>query len=266
MPGYEVAGTVRAAPASAELRPGDRVVALTWLGGFAELAVGPAFATFRLPARLGFAQGAALALNLYTAYFALRLRGRLQSGETVLVHGAAGGLGSAALQIARGLGARSIAVLSSPERSASPARRALTRCCGWTLPGAIRRELTGGRGVDVVLDPVGGEHVIDSLRALGLDGRVVAVGFSPGSIPQLKVNRLLLTNTEVVGAASTDYFRARPDVARKIGDAVNGMVEEGQVQPIVSVRFPLERGADALRLTEAREAVGKGVLDVRPAT
>jgi NADPH2:quinone reductase len=116
VPGYEVAGTVRAAPASAELRPGDRVVALTWLGGFAELAVGPAFATFRLPARLGFAQGAALALNLYTAYFALPLRGRLQSGETVLVHGAAGGLGSAALQIARGLGARSIAVLSSSEK------------------------------------------------------------------------------------------------------------------------------------------------------
>ena len=267
VPGYEVAGTVRAAPASAELQPGDRVAALTWLGGFAELAVAPAFATFRLPARLDFAQGAALALNVYTAYFALRLRGRLEAGETVLVHGAAGGLGSAALQVARALGARAIAVVSSAEKERLARQAGADEVLRADAPWRDQaRELTGGRGVDVVLDPVGGERFIDSLRVLGLDGRVVVVGFTAGSIPQLKVNRLLLTNTEVVGAASTEYFRARPEVARRIGEAVNSMVEAGRVQPIVGARFPLERGADALRLIEARDALGKVILDVRPAT
>jgi NADPH:quinone reductase len=264
VPGYEVAGTVRTAPPNGGLRPGDRVAACTVVGGFAEFAVAPAWASFRLPDRLDYAQGAGLVLNYHTACFALQRRGRLREGETVLVHGAAGGVGSAALQVACALGARTIAVVSSAEKERvareAGAEHVLRADAGWLEQA---RELTDGRGVDVVLDPVGGERFADSLRSLRLDGRVVVVGFTEGSIPQAKVNRLLLTNTEVVGAAWTEYMRERPSVAGEIGEAVNRMVENGSVQPIVGARFPLAQGADALRLVDGRGALGKIVLLVR---
>jgi NADPH2:quinone reductase len=264
IPGYEVAGTVRAAGGSGELREGDRVAACTVIGGFADLAVAPAWATFQLPERLDFASGAGLVLNYHTAYFALRRRGRLRAGETVLVHGAAGGVGTAALQVARALGAQTIGVVSTDGKE-HVARQAgadhiLRADTAWHEQA---RELTSGRGVDVVLDPVGGERFTHSLRSLAADGRVVAVGFTEGSIPQARVNRLLLTNTAVVGAAWTEYVRAHPAVAREIGEAINRMVEEGAVQPIVGARFPLAQGADALRLIDGRTALGKTVLDVR---
>ena len=162
VPGMEAAGTVRAAPAGSGLRPGDRVAAFTRDGAFAEVTVAPAHLTFALPDALDFAEGAALVLNTHTAAFALVTRGRLQAGETVLVHGAAGGVGTAALQVARGLGARTIAVVSSDEK-ADVARRAgaddVVRS-----DGAWLDEVRGG--VDLVVDPVGGDRFTDSLRSL----------------------------------------------------------------------------------------------------
>jgi NADPH2:quinone reductase len=264
VPGFEVAGTVRAAPADSPFREGDRVAACTIVGGFAEIAVAPAHATFPLSDRLDFVSGAALVLNHHTAYFALRLRGRLGEGETVLVRGAAGGVGSAALQVARALGARPIAVVSSAEKERvahEAGADAVLRTDGPWHEQA--RELTGGRGVDIVLDPVGGERFTDALRALALGGRVVVVGFTGGTIPEVKVNRLLLRNTEVVGAAWTEYVRERPAVADEIGAAVNRMVDDGDVRPVVGARFPLARGAEALRLVEARGVLGKAVIEVR---
>jgi NADPH:quinone reductase len=261
VPGSEVAGTVRSAPAGASVKEGDRVAAFCALGGFAEVAVAPEFLTFPLADALDFAQGAGLILNYHTAWFALRLRGRLDEGETVLVHGAAGGVGTAALQVAKGLGARTIAVVSSDEKEevarAAGADEVVRSDGPWKDE---TKELSGG-GVDVVLDPVGGDRFLDSLRSLGEGGRVVVVGFTGGSIPEVKVNRLLLNNTDIVGAGWGAYVMPKPDVNREIGAGVNRLVEEGFVRPIVGARFPPEHAADALRLIDGRQATGKVVLE-----
>jgi len=263
VPGSEVAGVVRSAPAAAAVKAGDRVAAFCALGGFAETAVAPEFFTFLLGDELDFAQGAGLILNYHTAYFSLALRGRLKQGETVLVQGAAGGVGTASLQAAKGLGAHTIALVSS-EAKGQVAKEA----------GADEVVLLGEQwkdevvalsdgGVDVVLDPVGGDRFTDNLRSLREGGRLVVVGFTGGSIPEVKVNRLLLRNTEVVGAGWGAYVMGKPDLNREIGAAVNRMVEEGIVRPYVGQRFPLEQAADALKTIDERRATGKVVLDVR---
>jgi NADPH2:quinone reductase len=261
VPGAEVGGTVSSAPDGSGLTPGDRVAAFTAVGGMAEVAVAPAFMTFPLPDELDFAQGAALILNYHTAYFALKLRGRLESGERVLVHGAAGGVGTATLQVAKGLGASTVAVVSSDEKE-KVAREAgadeVVRSDGPWREQVV--ELTGG-GVDVVIDPVGGDRFTDSLRSLREDGRVVVVGFTGGEIPMVKVNRLLLRNTEVVGAGWGAYAMSRPPLNRAIADELARLVAEGIVRPIVGARFPLAQGADAMKLIDERQATGKVVLE-----
>jgi NADPH2:quinone reductase len=265
VPGSEVGGVVLSAPEGASVAPGDRVAAFCALGGFAETAVAPEFFTFALSPKLDFAQGAALILNYHTAYFALLLRGRLAEGETVLVHGAAGGVGTASLQVARGLGAKTIALVSSELKRAVAERAGAdhTVLLGESWKDEVV-ELSGG-GVDMVLDPVGGDRFTDSLRTLREGGRLVVVGFTGGSIPEVRVNRLLLRNTEVVGAGWGAYVMGKPDLNREIGAAVNRMVDEGVVVPIVGERFPMERAADALKTLDERRATGKIVLDVRAA-
>jgi NADPH:quinone reductase len=263
VPGSEVGGVVRSAPAGNGLAPGDRVAAFTALGAFAETAVAPAFFTFKLPDAFDFAQGAALVLNYHTAYFALRTRGRLADGETVLVHGAAGGVGTAALQVARGLGARTIAVVST-EAKARIAQEAgadhVVRADGPWKDEV--KELSGG-GVDLVIDPVGGDRFTDSLRALRETGRVVVVGFTGGSIPEVRVNRLLLNNIEVIGAGWGAYAMPKPDFNREVGAALDRLIERGYVSPLIGARFDFEDAASALKCIDARQATGKVVLDVR---
>ena len=194
IPGSEVGGVVVSAPEGAVVKAGDRVAAFCALGGFAETAVAPEFFTFALPDELDYAQGAALILNYHTAYFALVLRGQLQRGEYVLVHGAAGGVGTASLQVAKGVGASTIAVVSTEEkrRVAEAAGADQVVLLSETWKDEVN-ELCGG-GVDVVFGPVGGDRFTDSLRTLGEDGRMIVVGFTGGSIPEVKVNRLLLRN------------------------------------------------------------------------
>jgi NADPH2:quinone reductase len=263
VPGSEVSGVVRSAPADARVKVGERVAAFCGLGGFAETAVAPEFFTFALAPALDFAQGAGLILNYHTAYFALALRGRLKEGETVLVHGAAGGVGTAALQLARGLGARTIALVSSVAKQRVAERAGADQVVllrdGWKDEV---KALSGG-GVDVVLDPVGGDRFTDSLRSLREDGRLLVVGFTGGSIPEVKVNRLLLSNTEVVGAGWGAYVMGKPDLNREIGAAVGRMVDEGVIRPIVGERFALARAGEALQAIDERRATGKVVLDVR---
>jgi NADPH2:quinone reductase len=265
VPGSEVAGIVRSAPEGAQVKAGDRVAAFCALGGFAETAVAPEFFTFALSPELDFAQGAGLILNYHTAYFALVLRGRLKEGETVLVHGAAGGVGTASLQVARAVGARTIALVSSEAKRAvaeqAGAQETLLLGDGWKDEVIA---ISGG-GVDMVLDPVGGDRFTDSLRSLREGGRVVVVGFTGGAIPEVRVNRLLLRNTEVVGAGWGAYVMGKPDLNREIGAVVNGMVDAGFIRPVVGERFALERAADALKTLDERRATGKVVLDVRPA-
>jgi len=264
IPGSEVGGTVRSAPDGAAVKAGDRVAAFCMLGGFAETAVSPEFLTFKLPDALDYAQGAALILNYHTAYFALRTRGRLKEGETVLVHGAAGGVGTAALQIAKGLGAKTIGVVSSDEKEQVAREAGADEVVRSDAAWKDEVKALSGGGVDVVLDPVGGDRFTDSLRSLREDGRVVVVGFTGGSIPEVKVNRLLLNNAEVVGAGWGAYVMGKPDVNRRIGAAVNDLIEAGFVAPIVGGRFPLEQAAAALASIDDRSALGKVVLDVRP--
>jgi NADPH2:quinone reductase len=261
VPGAEVGGVVRSAPADAGVVPGDRVAALCMLGGFAEQAVAPAWGAFRVPDRFSHAQAASLIFNYHTAYFALVMRGRLAAGETALVHGAAGGVGTATLQIARGLGARTVAVVSSDEKER------VARSAGADevvrSDGAWKDQVRELGGADVVVDPVGGDRFTDSLRSLREGGRLVVVGFTAGSIPEVRVNRLLLGNLEVVGAGWGAYALGKPRVSRDIGAALDELIAAGAVDPIVGARFPLERAADALKLLERRAALGKVVLDVR---
>src|SRR3954447_9877416 len=260
VPGAEVGGVVRSAPDGAGVKEGDRVAAFCMLGGFAETAVAPEFLTFPL-GELDFAQGAGLVLNYHTAYFALRTRGRLAEGETVLVHGGAGGVGTASLQVAKGLGGGPIAVVSSDEKERvareAGADEVVRSDTAW------KDEVKELGGADVVIDPVGGDRFTDSLRSLREGGRLVVVGFTGGSIPEVKVNRLLLNNTEVVGAGWGAYVMTKPDENRAIGEAVGKLVESGAVRPIVGDRFPLERAAEALKVIDERRATGKVVLDVR---
>src|SRR3954470_17506151 len=262
VPGSEVAGTVREAPDGAEVKKGDRVAAMCMLGGFAEVAVAPPFLTFKLPDELDFEQGAGLVLNYHTAYFCLKLRGRLTDGETVLVHGAAGGVGTASIQVANGLGARTIAVVSSDEKERVARDAGADEVLRSDGPWKDQAKEISGGGVDVVLDPVGGDRFTDSLRSLGEGGRLVVVGFTGGSIPEVKVNRLLLNNVEVVGAGWGAYVMGKPDVNREIGAEVLRLAEEGFVRPIIGARFPLERASEALGVLDGRGALGKVVLDV----
>ena len=261
VPGSEVAGTVRSAPEGSEFQEGDRVAGFPMLGGFAEVAVSPEFMTFPLPDSLDFAQGAALILNYHTAWFSMVIRGRLVEGETVLIHGGAGGVGTASIQVANGVGARAIAVVSSDEKE-EVAREAgadeVVRSDGDWKDEA--KELSGG-GVDLVVDPVGGDRFTDSLRSLGEGGRLVVVGFTAGSIPEVKVNRLLLNNTEVIGAGWGAYVLGKPDLNREVGAEIAKLIETGHVRPVVGARFPLADAAEALKLIDGRGATGKVVLE-----
>ncbi len=261
IPGAEAAGIVRSAPEGSEHKPGDRVVSMCMLGAFAETVATPDFLTFRLDDALDAAQGAGLVLNYHTAYFSLVTRGKLEAGETVLVHGAAGGVGTATLQVAKGLGARTIAIVSDD------AKEEVARQAGadevFRSGGPWKDEVRAAGRADIVIDPVGGDRMTDSLRSLNEGGRLVVVGFTGGSIPEVKVNRLLLNNLSVVGAGWGAYVLAKPPMNAEIQAEIDKLIASGHVRPIVGARLPLEQAAVALELIDGRRAVGKVVLDVR---
>jgi NADPH:quinone reductase len=260
VPGVEVAGVVRDVPDGSRFTPGDRVMAFTF-GGFAETVAVPEEMVFAVPGALSFEQAAGFIMNYHTAHFALHRRGRLAKGETVLVHGAAGGVGTAAVQVAKGAGARVLAVVSTDEKGAT-AREAgaddiVLSTDDWVT--AVR-EATGGRGADVIVDPVGGERFSSSLRCLAPEGRILVVGFTSGDIPEVAVNRLLLRNVDVVGVAWGAFLGVDPSIGRAIADDLEQLVEAGVVRPVVGRAYPIEEGAQALRDLENRAAVGKLVL------
>ncbi|HEX8976176.1 MAG TPA: NADPH:quinone oxidoreductase family protein [Solirubrobacteraceae bacterium] len=262
VPGSEVGGVVRSAPDGAAVKAGDRVAAFCMLGGFAEVVVAPPHFTFKLPDAISFEQGAGLVLNYHTAYFALRLRGRLAAGETVLVHGGAGGIGTATLQVAKGLGASTIAVVSTAEKEQIARRAGADHVVRADGPWKDEVLAVSEGGVDVVIDPVGGDRFTDSLRSLREGGRVVVVGFTGGAIPEVRVNRLLLANTEVIGAGWGAYVMAKPAATVEIGRAIGELMDAGAVAPLVGARFPLEQAGTALALLDERSALGKVVLEV----
>ena len=261
VPGVEVAGTVRSAPAGSGFATGDRVMAVTMVGGFAEVAVAPAAMTCALPAQFTIEQGAGFILNFHTAHFALARRAAVQAGETVVVHGAAGGVGTAVIQVARGLGAHVVGVTSTAEKAetarAAGAHQVIDTGADW--PAAVRA-LNGGRGADVIVDPVGGDRFDESLRCLAPGGRLVVVGFTEGRIPTVAVNRLLLRNASVVGAGWGAWLGGDPGLFAETVAGLTPMIESGVVNPPVGARFPLEEAARALALIEGRQARGKVVL------
>jgi NADPH2:quinone reductase len=263
VPGVEVAGTVRSAPDGSGFSRGDRVMAVTMLGGFAEVAAAPAGLTLPLPQRLSFEQGAGLLLNHHTAHFTLTRRAGLAAGETVVVHGAAGGVGTAVIQVARALGAQVVALTSSAEKAEvariAGAHRVIDTAADWP---AELRTLNGGRGADVIVDPVGGDRFDESLRCLARGGRLVVVGFTEGRIPTVAANRLLLRNISVVGAAWGAWLATDPGLFAETADALLPMIESGDVAPLVRAAFTLDDAAAALRLIEERRATGKVVLTV----
>jgi len=262
VPGSEVAGVVRQAPPGSGFRAGDRVCAFSGLGAFAEVAVAAPSATFALPGSLSFTAAAALPMNYFTVHFALLRRGRLQAGETVLVHGAAGGIGTAATQLATAHGARVVAVVSS-EAKAAVARQA---GADEVVPSdgfrAAVAEATQGRGVDVVVDPVGGDRLTDSLRSLAPEGRHLVIGFTEGSIPEVRVNRLLLNNLDVVGVGWGAFWLGHPGYLQQQWAELRPQVESGLLAPVIGATMNLEAAAAAIGVLDRREAVGKVVLEV----
>lgn len=264
-PGAEVAGVVRSAPAGAHVSAGDRVLGLTMLsGGMAEVVALPADRVFALPDSVSFEAGAGILFNDLTVQFALRTRGRLAQGETVLVHGAAGGIGTSALRLAPPLGAsRTIAVVSTQEKAE------IARAAGASdvvLAEGFRdavKELTDGRGVDVVLDPVGGDRFTDSLRSLAVGGRLLVVGFTGGEIPTVKVNRLLLNNVDVIGAGWGAWTFSHPGYLQEQWAELQPLLASGAVPAPQPDVFPLEQAAQAIASLENRSAKGKVVLKLR---
>jgi len=263
--GAEIAGVVRSAPDDSHVRPGDRVVGLTMLtGGMAEVAVLSPDRVFKLPDNVSFEAGAGLLLNDLTMYFALNVRGRLQKGETMLVHGAAGGIGTSTLRLASVLGAsRIIAVVSTKEKGEiAKAAGATDVVLSEGFKDAVK-ELTGGRGVDIVVDPVGGDRFTDSLRSLAPGGRLLVIGFTGGEIPTVKVNRLLLNNIDVVGVGWGAWTLSHSGALAEQWAAIERLLTSGQLAPPEPDVYPLEAAAAAVGSLENRSAKGKVVLRVR---
>jgi NADPH2:quinone reductase len=263
VPGVEVAGTVREAPQDSGFSRGDRVMAVTMLGGFAEVVVAPEGLTCPLPEQFSFEQGGGFLLNYHTAHFALTQRGAVQAGETVVVHGAAGGVGTAAIQVARCLGAEVVAVTSSAAKAdvarSAGAGRVVDSGGDWA---AELRSLNGGRGANVIVDPVGGDRFDESLRCLAPGGRLLVVGFTEGRIPSVAVNRLLLRNISVVGVAWGAWLGTDPGMFATTVAALQPMIASDGVSPLVGATFAFDDAVSALRLIDERRAAGKIIITI----
>jgi NADPH2:quinone reductase len=261
IPGTEVAGVVRSAPQGSGFSPGDRVFGPVMLGGYAEQAVIPLTAVVSTPPELDDGQAVSLPVNYVTMYFALARRAALQRGESVLVLGAAGGVGTAAIQVAKAMGARVIAVLHRVEAldfvSGLGADIVIPMTDGWSK---VVREHTGGRGADVVVDPVGGDPFDEAVRALATEGRLLVLGFAAGSIPAVKVNRLLLRNAGVLGVGWREFLMAHPDAQAEYGRGIGELVTAG-LRPPAPQRYPLSQGRAALESLAAGGVYGKVVLE-----
>jgi NADPH2:quinone reductase len=261
IPGMEVAGVVRSAPYESTIKPGQRVSAFTMMGGYAERVVVTQDSVLPTPDDIDDAQAVALLGNYYTMYFAWARRGALRHGETVLVLGSAGGIGTASVQIAKAMGARVIAMVHRPEAmefvKSLGADVVLPLTDGWLQ--AVK-DHTGGRGVDLVVDPIGGEAFDDAIRALATEGRLLVIGFAAGGIPTVKVNRLLLRNVSVVGVGYGEFVNRTPGAQSLFGFGVAKLVEAG-LRPPPPVRFPLSEGASALESLASGAVQGKLVLE-----
>jgi NADPH2:quinone reductase len=269
-PGKEVAGIVRAVGAGVTaLTPGQRVAAQMENGGYVEQVVVAAATVYPLPEGIDFVTGATLGLTYLTAHFALVEHGRFRAGEWVLVTGASGGVGSAAVQLAKALGGRVLAGVGTASKSdfvRAQGADAVIDLARGGLRDALREEvraLTGGHGADVVIENVGGEVFEGCLRALAWSGRIVVVGFVGGAFPTIRANYLLIKNITASGLHWSDYRERDPAQVRRVQEGLYDLWREGKLKPAIAAVYPLEQAPIALRRMASRGVRGKLVLATR---
>jgi NADPH2:quinone reductase len=266
-PGKLPVGTVEAVGgAVTDFRPGDRVLTMAESGGYAELVAVPATQCFRLPAGLSFADAASMALAFDTAWFALRDRGRIQPDDSVLVLGATGAVGNAAIQLATAWGAKVIAGISRQEQRAAVLCAGAAATVDLSVPDlrdTLRDQVfaaNGGAGVDIVIDPLGGDYFDAAVRALAWRGRLVVIGFASGRIPEIRVNYVLLKNIEITGLQVSDYRKKMPARMAECFVEIFELYSAGKLVPPPSRSYPLEGCAEALLTLRDRKAGGRVIL------
>lgn len=262
-PGGEVAGVVRAVGANVQrIAQGDRVFAMLGWGGYASVALAPADAVYRMPDSMTFEHGAAFGVVYQTSYFGLVYRANVQPGETLLVHAAAGGVGLAAVQIGRALGARVLATASSAAKLDVARAHGAEKAYDYTDPDWVEqvKAATGGRGADVIYDPVGGDIFDLSTKCLAFGGRLLVIGFASGRIPSIQANRILLKNISIVGLHWGAYRQHDPARIPEAMDALFALYCEGKLQPVISSTWPLTDAPAALEEIASRRSVGKVLL------
>jgi NADPH2:quinone reductase len=267
IPGKSTAGVVTAlGDMVTRFKIGDRVLAWVEEGGYAETVAAPEAVCHRLPAAMSFVDAAAFGLDYATAWFALRDRARVRPGEWVLVLGASGAVGFAAVQLAKALGGRVLAGIATPDKADLAQRAGADAVIELWRPDlrdrlrAQVREATAGEGADIILDPVGGEVFAAALRALAWRGRLVVIGFAGGQIPTIKANYLLLKNIEVSGLQVSDYKKKAPGEVERCFAELFGLYEAGELAPFVMATYPLERCGEALQQVRDRTVRRKIVL------
>lgn len=264
-PGLEGAGEIlEVADDVTAFKPGDRVMAVVSAGGFAEEAVCNASTVFALPAGMDYPTAAAFPVAYGTSHLALVHRARLQPGETVLVLGAGGGVGLTAIECAKAMGATVIAAASSPEKLALAAERGADHLINYTEADlrAELRKLTGGKGVDVVYDPVGGDLAQAAMRSMAWCGRFLVIGFASGDVPQFPGNYLLVKNISIIGVYWGAYRTKEPETFRDGFAELTRWWTEGKLRPHVSKVFPLAQAPQALAMLENRQSTGRLVIDI----
>jgi NADPH2:quinone reductase len=262
-PGGEVAGVVKEiGEGVVSPKPGDRVIAFTTWGGFAEELVADADRTVVMPAEMDFVPASAFVLTYGTSYHALKDRARLQAGETLLVLGASGGVGIAAIQLGKAMGARVIAAASSNQKLQVCKDNGADELINYGTDDlrAKVKTITAGKGVDVVFDPVGGPYSEPALRDMAWNGRFLVVGFAAGDIPKIPLNLTLLKGCSIVGVFWGAFTRNEPDLNRRNNEDLMKMYLDGQVKPHIHATYPLERAADALNEVMYKRVSGKVVL------
>jgi NADPH2:quinone reductase len=262
-PGFELAGEIlEIGPGVDHLKAGDRVAAWCDYGGYAEEAVVPAASVLPIPEAMDYASAAAFTIAYGTSHLALERRARLKEGEVLLVHGAAGGVGLTAVEIGKLMGATVIASAGSASKLDLARRYGADHAINHSSEDFVARvrELTGGRGADVIYDPVGGDVFDQSLRCLNNDGRLLVIGFASGRIPKVPVNLTLLKNISIVGAYWGGYAWGQPEVVLDSLETLLRLYEEGRIRPYVSKTYPLEQASLALNTLLERESTGRVVL------
>lgn len=269
VPGSEVSGEVLTAPAGSGFRTGDRVMALLGndsltSGGYAEVADVPLPALYRMPDGMSFDDGAAFTVAYQTGWFGLHRRAGLRAGETLLVHAGAGGVGSAAIQLGKAMGATVIATSGSDEKVEVCRRLGADHSINYESQDFVEevKRITGGRGADVIFDPVGGDVYDRSTKCVAFEGRIVVVGFTSGRIPQAALSHVLVKNYSVVGLHWGLYLRRAPQLVGPAMKALLDLYAAGQIKPHISARFPFLEAPEALALVAGRRSTGKVILNL----